>query len=109
MAVSASPTSGPIPEEKTPIEERHGDNNNEPSSVSKSNDVALTIVGEHAQEIDPAMEARVIRKIDWFLIPAMFVGVLHRSNSFLRKLINLQATVWFITTKPYWALLRCSA
>jgi hypothetical protein len=36
-------------------------------------DVAIAIVGEHRQEIDPAVEARVVRKIDMFLIPAMIV------------------------------------
>lgn len=37
-------------------------------------DIATTIVGEHRQHIDPAVEARVVRKIDRFLIPAMIVG-----------------------------------
>ncbi|XPS98673.1 hypothetical protein M3J09_007869 [Ascochyta lentis] len=44
------------------------------SSVSLDKDVAIGLVGEHAREIDPAVEARVLRKIDWFLIPAMIVG-----------------------------------
>lgn len=46
------------------------------TSVSQEKDVAIGLVGEHAQEIDPEIEARVLRKIDWFLIPAMIVGVL---------------------------------
>jgi hypothetical protein len=37
-------------------------------------DVAITIVGEQSHPIDPAVEARVVRKIDWFLVPAMIVG-----------------------------------
>ena len=37
-------------------------------------DLAMAIVGEHRQAIDPAMEARVVRKIDWFLIPTMIFG-----------------------------------
>jgi hypothetical protein len=37
-------------------------------------DVAMAIVGEQAHAIDPIVEARVIRKIDLFLIPAMIVG-----------------------------------
>lgn len=45
-----------------------------PSSDSFEKDVALDLVGEHAQEIDPIVEARVVRKIDLFLIPAMIVG-----------------------------------
>ncbi|CAG8954995.1 hypothetical protein HYFRA_00008684 [Hymenoscyphus fraxineus] len=36
-------------------------------------DVAITMVGEHRQELDPAAEARVVRKIDFFLIPAMII------------------------------------
>lgn len=37
-------------------------------------DIAIAMVGEHRRAIDPAIEARVVRKIDWFLIPAMSVG-----------------------------------
>lgn len=35
------------------------------SSISLNKDVAIGLVGEHAREIDPAVEARVLRKIDW--------------------------------------------
>lgn len=44
------------------------------SSLSLDKDVAIGLVGEHAREIDPEVEKRVLRKIDWFLIPAMIVG-----------------------------------
>jgi hypothetical protein len=37
-------------------------------------DIAIAIVGEHNHAIDPAVEARVVRKIDWFLVPAMIIG-----------------------------------
>ncbi len=37
-------------------------------------DVAMALVGEHAHAVDPAVEARVIRKIDRFMIPAMIIG-----------------------------------
>ena len=37
-------------------------------------DIAIAMVGEHRQSIDPTVEARVVRKIDLFLVPAMFVG-----------------------------------
>lgn len=37
-------------------------------------DLAMGIVGEKRRAIDPAMEARVVRKIDWFLIPTMIFG-----------------------------------
>jgi hypothetical protein len=43
------------------------------SAVGK--DVAIQMVGEESHSIDPAVAARAIRKIDWFLIPAMTVGV----------------------------------
>lgn len=42
--------------------------------LSDGDDVALAIVGLNAQPIDPLVEARVVRKIDYFLIPAMIVG-----------------------------------
>jgi hypothetical protein len=44
------------------------------ASASLDKDVAIALVGEHAHAIDPVIEARVLRKIDWFLIPAMIVG-----------------------------------
>ena len=44
------------------------------SEVSLEKDDAIGLVGEHAQEIDPVVEARVLKKIDLFLIPAMIVG-----------------------------------
>jgi hypothetical protein len=61
------------------------------SSISLEKDVALGLVGEHAREIDPAVEARVVRKIDWFLIPAMIVGMhFHRiqTTNYLQDLKN---------------------
>jgi hypothetical protein len=55
-------------------EAHHGAGDAGASSDSLGRDVATKLVGEHAQEIDPFEEARVLRKIDWFLIPAMIVG-----------------------------------
>lgn len=37
-------------------------------------DDAVAMVGEVRHVIDPVVEARAIRKIDWFLIPAMICG-----------------------------------
>ncbi|KAF4879493.1 putative transporter [Colletotrichum siamense] len=37
-------------------------------------DDALAMVGTHTQDFDPAVAARAVRKIDWFLIPAMIFG-----------------------------------
>lgn len=41
---------------------------------SDEKDVAAELVGERAQSVDLWVERRAIRKIDWFLIPAMVVG-----------------------------------
>ena len=44
------------------------------SSVSSSDqDLAKELVGDIGIEIDPALERRVVRKIDRFLIPVMIV------------------------------------
>lgn len=45
-------------------------------------DVAWAIVSEEAGEIDPAVEERVVRKIDAFFMPAMLIGSLYLSSSF---------------------------
>ncbi|KAI1880126.1 hypothetical protein JX265_001747 [Neoarthrinium moseri] len=37
-------------------------------------DVAIAMVGEEVHPVDPVVSARAVRKIDWFLIPAMTVG-----------------------------------
>lgn len=37
-------------------------------------DEAIAMVGEQEHAIDPAVAARAVRKIDWFLIPAMIFG-----------------------------------
>jgi hypothetical protein len=37
-------------------------------------DIAIAFVGEHRHHLDPAIEARVVRKIDLFLVPAMTIG-----------------------------------
>jgi ribosomal protein S20 len=37
-------------------------------------DAALAVVSEVAQEIDPIVEKRVLRKIDLYLMPAMLIG-----------------------------------
>ncbi|KAK7188245.1 allantoate transport protein [Paraphaeosphaeria sporulosa] len=64
------------PEEKRPqaTPDSPQDPESGASSLSLDKDVAIKLVGEHAQEIDPEIEKRVLRKIDLFLIPAMIVG-----------------------------------
>lgn len=40
-------------------------------------DAALALVSDVAQEINPHVEKRVVRKIDMFFMPAMLIGELH--------------------------------
>lgn len=42
-------------------------------------DLAIDMVGEQACPTDPTVAAQAVRKIDWFLIPAMTVGASIRS------------------------------
>lgn len=37
-------------------------------------DEAIAMVGEQEHTVDPVVVARAVRKIDWFLIPAMIFG-----------------------------------
>ena len=46
----------------------------ETSSVSTADDLAAALVPDHAQQIDRGLERRVIRKIDLYLIPFMWIG-----------------------------------
>jgi hypothetical protein len=62
------------PSSTLPPAGHHDDPEFNASSVSLEKDIAIGLVGEHAQDVDPEVEARVLRKIDWFLIPAMIVG-----------------------------------
>lgn len=38
-------------------------------------DAALAVVGDVAQEIDPIVAKRVLRKIDLYFMPAMLIGM----------------------------------
>lgn len=68
--VSPLPPSSP----SSPPPGRPRDPESAASSLAMDKDVAAGLVGDHAREIDPGVEAKVLRKIDWFLIPAMIVG-----------------------------------
>ena len=48
--------------------------NDGPANGSTEKDAALGLVSDVAQEIDPLIEKRVLRKIDIFLMPAMLIG-----------------------------------
>jgi hypothetical protein len=43
-------------------------------AVDFDEDLALGVAGEHARPIDRILDARVVRKIDLFLMPTMFIG-----------------------------------
>lgn len=45
-----------------------------PDAPTFDKDAALAVVSDEAQEIDPAVEKRVLRKIDLFFMPAMLIG-----------------------------------
>lgn len=45
-----------------------------PDAPTSDKDAALAVVSDEAQEIDPAVERRVLRKIDLFFMPAMLIG-----------------------------------
>ncbi|KAB8260931.1 major facilitator superfamily domain-containing protein [Aspergillus pseudonomiae] len=45
-----------------------------PDAPTSEKDAALAVVSDEAQEIDPAVEKRVLRKIDLFFMPAMLIG-----------------------------------
>ncbi|RYP52212.1 hypothetical protein DL769_010707 [Monosporascus sp. CRB-8-3] len=45
-----------------------------PETDSGEKDVAMQMVGTESHAIDPVVAARAVRKIDWFLIPAMMFG-----------------------------------
>lgn len=49
-----------------------GEEKNERNRTAK--DEAIAMVGEQGHTVDPAVVARAVRKIDWFLIPAMIFG-----------------------------------
>lgn len=40
----------------------------------EAKDEAIAMVGEQQHVVDPVVEARAVRKIDMFLIPAMIFG-----------------------------------
>ncbi|KAL8659277.1 MAG: hypothetical protein Q9202_007195 [Teloschistes flavicans] len=52
----------------------HPDHEDQSSSWSFEKDEGAAIVPEHAVNVDKAVERRVLRKIDLFLIPLMWIG-----------------------------------
>jgi hypothetical protein len=61
------------------------------------------LLGEEAREIDPEIERKVLRKIDWFLMPAMVIGAsvllsLPRVGMLI-SIAMVQAMDWSTTTR----------
>lgn len=46
----------------------------ETASLSTEDDLAAAIVPNYAQQLDPRIERRVLRKVDLYLIPFMWIG-----------------------------------
>ncbi|KAK1724908.1 hypothetical protein CaCOL14_001855 [Colletotrichum acutatum] len=74
-------SAGPAPVSQTPgpgpdVEASHPAPGAVPDESHRraGDDDALAMVGFHSQPYDPAVAARAVRKIDWFLIPAMIFG-----------------------------------
>jgi hypothetical protein len=57
-------------------------------------DAALAVVSEVAQEIDPVVERRVLRKIDLYLMPAMLIGQLDENCCLGKSLTNPKPRIW---------------
>ena len=57
-----------------PIEQRSLPNHDDSSVESFDKDLAAAIVSDHAGEFDRFTERRVLRKIDLYLIPWMWLG-----------------------------------
>lgn len=79
----------------------NGDSDAEKGSSGTLN-VGLDVVGDEAQPVDPEVARRVLRKIDWFLMPAMVIGITTNPNSY-ESLINshAQATELCTMTRPF--------
>lgn len=52
----------------------HGIGNANEPAHSTEKDAALAVVSDVAQEIDPVVAKRVLRKIDIYFMPAMLIG-----------------------------------
>ncbi|KAF4535608.1 Allantoate transport protein [Lasiodiplodia theobromae] len=74
------------------------------AAFDKDKDVGLTVVGERAQEYDPRVEARVLRKIDWFLMPTMIIGygLVYYDKAILGSaaLLGMSKTLQLTVTHP---------
>lgn len=51
-----------------------GVNSTSERAQSTEKDAALAVVSDVAQEIDPVVAKRVLRKIDLYFMPAMLIG-----------------------------------
>jgi hypothetical protein len=77
MATEKNSTMNPDLEAAPPAPSGH--EKHERSVTAK--DEAIAMVGEQGHIVDPAVVARAVRKIDWFLIPAMIFGCKNRPST----------------------------
>ena len=63
-----------LEEKYAPTEQRPFPNHDDSSVESSDKDLAAAIVSDRAGEFDRFTEHRVLRKIDLYLIPWMFLG-----------------------------------
>lgn len=60
---------------------------NDPADGTEK-DAALAVVSDVAQEIDPIVAKRVLRKVDLYFMPAMLIGrTAHRSAGIINSSI----------------------
>ncbi|KAI4593377.1 hypothetical protein KJ359_009908 [Pestalotiopsis sp. 9143b] len=77
----------------TPRIEDRASQSFESEAGSTAKDVAIQMVGEKSHAIDPAVAARAVRKIDWFLIPAMTIGAILGSAALFGMTADLELSV----------------
>ena len=63
-----------LEDKHAPTEQRPFPNHDDSSVESSDKDLAAAIVSDHAGEFDRFTEHRVLRKIDLYLIPWMWLG-----------------------------------
>lgn len=78
-----------------------GASTNDPAPGTEK-DAALAVVSDVAQEIDPLVAKRVLRKIDFYFMPAMLIG---KNSAFAPRealcspKFSGQDMEWFIMTR----------
>ena len=104
-------------EKRTPDNRRLGQSNSpqitphhDGSSIaSRDKDIAAALVSEHAQPIDPAVERRVLRKIDLYFIPLMWIGYGFVYYDKVSPPLCLTTPIFANSPRPFLGAQLCSA